>query len=306
MKVLIIGLGSIAKKHIIAIREIVPDSVIYALRSQENSNHFDDIINVYDWKIAKDVDFIIISNPTKSHEVTILKAIEFNKPLFIEKPVLESLKNADKIIKLIKDRRIPTYVAYVLRFHPIIKALKELINKASSKIDEVNVYCGSYLPDWRPNTDFRKCYSANKELGGGVHLDLTHEIDYIYWFWGNPIEVKKNIRSQSHLKINAFDYANYQLIYPDFVVNLTLNYYRKKSKRTIEILSEDFILEGDLLNYNLIDILNEKEIYKKSDQEKNLYEVQMQYFIDILDKNEFYENNIEIGIEILKISIDKL
>jgi predicted dehydrogenase len=304
MKIFLIGLGSIAKKHITAIRKIEPNAIIYALRSSNNAENYDNVINVFSWESALEADFILISNPTNLHGNTILKALEFKKPLFIEKPLLHHLLQVDEIIEKVNIDRIPTYIACVLRFHPVISYLKEFINNTKSKVDEVNVYCGSYLPNWRADSDYRQSYSANVEMGGGVHLDLIHEIDYLYWLFGKPIQVKSTLRDNSHLDISAIDYANYQLIYSDFVASVTLNYFRKQNKREIEIVSPDFILNGNLISYSIKEEIGNKIIIDEAAQMGTLYDKQMSYFLDGLKNNSYYENDVQTGIEVLKIVLN--
>jgi predicted dehydrogenase len=304
MKIFIVGLGSIAKKHITAIRKIEPIAIIYALRSSDKADSYENVINVFNWEKALEVDFILISNPTNLHGDTILKALEFKKPLFIEKPLLHNLLQVDEIIEKLKNHQIPTYVACVLRFHPVISYLKDMMNDFKGKVDEVNVYCGSYLPNWRADSDYRKCYSANEEMGGGVHLDLIHEMDYLYWIFGKPTLVKSTLRKNSHLNIGAVDYANYQLVYPDFVASVTLNYFRKQSKREIEIVGPDFILNGNLISYTLMEEVANKMILDEAVQMGTLYDKQMRYFIDGLRKNVPYENDVQTGIEVLKLVLN--
>ncbi len=304
MKIFLIGLGSIAKKHITAIRKIEPNAIIYALRSSNNAENYENVINVFSWEYALEADFILISNPTNLHGDTILKALEFKKPLFIEKPLLHHLLQADEIIEKVNIDKIPTYIACVLRFHPVISYLKEFINNTKSKVDEVNVYCGSYLPNWRADSDYRQSYSANKEMGGGVHLDLIHEIDYLYWLFGKPLQVKSTLRDNSHLDISAIDYANYQLIYSDFVASVTLNYFRKQNKREIEIVSPDFILNGNLISYSIKEEIGNKIIVEEGAQMGTLYDKQMSYFLDGLKNNSYYENDVQTGIEVLKIVLN--
>ena len=88
----------------------------------------------------------------------------------------------------------------------MLQYLKKIINK-KSQIINTNIICDSYLPNWRLR-DYSKSYSANKKNGGGVHLDLSHEIDYTNWIFKNL--KKNNIFSgkYSNLKINSYDYFN--------------------------------------------------------------------------------------------------
>ncbi len=305
MKLLIIGLGSIAQKHIDALIKINQFAIIYALRSNANSKPFTNIIDLYDLSdVPNDIDFILISNPTSLHSKTILNVINFNKPLFIEKPVFDSVINNDEIIRLIKEKNIKTYVACNLRFHPALIFLRDYLNSNNLKVNEVNVYCGSYLPNWRPLQDYTKSYSANQKLGGGVHLDLIHELDYTIWIFGKPVNYKSIKRKVSKLLIDTFDYTNYNLSYPDFNVSITLNYYRLTPKRQIEIVLENEILICDILTST---ILNSEDKIIFTDYEfdfSKTYLNQMNYFINNLRYEYIYMNNINEAFEILKIALN--
>ena len=166
MKVLIIGLGSIALKHIKALQELYSSVVIYALRRKgELSKGIEGVIEVFNIsEIEVDtLSFILISNPTSAHYQTIREVIAYKKPLFIEKPLFGALsREANELVTEVEKQGIQTYVACNLRYLECNAKTKELL--ANKRVNEVNVYCGSYLPDWRPNVDFRKVYSANKEM----------------------------------------------------------------------------------------------------------------------------------------------
>ncbi len=301
MNALIIGLGSIARKHIAAIKKIDKEVKLFALRSNKSVALESDIKNVFSFdEIDLNLDFCIICNPTSEHYKTILKCLELNIPLFIEKPSLMNLNGANKLIKEINERNIITYVALNLRFHPIIKFLKEyLINK---RVIEANVYCGSYLPDWRPNIDYTKNYSAIARMGGGVHLDLIHEIDYSVWLFGLPketISIKKRI---SDLDIDSMDMAVYHLLYDNKIVNITLNYYRKQPKREIEIIFDNEIIKVDLLD-NYVKNSNEEIIFSSSVDNKYTYEEQMKYFYNLIQSSKKSFSSFQDSIETLKISL---
>jgi predicted dehydrogenase len=305
LKVLIIGLGSIAQKHIDAINKIDQSSLIFALRSNTNSKSFTNIIDLYNFAdVPNDIDFILISNPTSLHSKTILKVIDFNKPLFIEKPVFDSIINNEEIVKLIEKKNIKTYVGCNLRFHPALNFIKTYLNTGNSKINEVNVYCGSYLPNWRPQQDYTKSYSANKKLGGGVHLDLIHELDYTIWMFGKPINYNSIKRKVSNLSIETFDYASYNLSYPDFNVSITLNYYRTTPKRQIEIVLENETLICDLLTSTIFNSVNKLIFTDNEFDSSKTYLNQMNYFIANLKNEYMYMNNINESFEILKIALN--
>lgn len=301
MNVLINGLGSIAKKHIRALRETVPQATVYALRSSANADVYEDVINVPQGKSSPvQPDFVIISNATSLHRQSIQEAVAFRCPLFIEKPVLADTTGAGELLEQLEANNILTYVACNLRFHPVIRQLKKYLEDKRPRVNEVNVYCGSYLPSWRPGQDYTKSYSAREEMGGGVHLDLIHEIDYVYWMFGKPQEVKSLRRQESSLRISAADFAAYHLLYSGFTVNIVLNYYRKDAKRTIEILTEDGTVNADLIKGTLTDERNEV-LFDGPYNIADTYSAQMRYFIDCIHESDPPMNSFRESLDVLKI-----
>jgi predicted dehydrogenase len=304
MNILLIGLGSIAKKHIAALRSLKIDFKIYALRSNKNAEFEEGIENIFNLDEVDVVfDFAIISNPTHLHfdyiEKLALKGID----LFIEKPAINSLENSDKLVQLIRNKKIKTYVACNLRFHPCITFLKNKLATETLRINEVNVYCGSHLPDWRPGKNFRSIYSANFSMGGGVHLDLFHELDYTIWLFGLPTESKSVLKSTSSLNIDSVDYANYVLEYNTFTTNIILNYYRRKPKREIEIVLENETWTVDLINSEIKNEHGEFLFQENAFNVKETYRDQLKYFINCLKDNESPMNSISESIEILKVCL---
>jgi predicted dehydrogenase len=305
MKILIVGLGSIGKKHVKAIKSILPNAEIFALRSKINAEKLPGVTNIFNLvEIASvTIDFAIIANPTSEHKRTIEQLTKYDFPLFIEKPV-SSLLDIEDLINSINSKRISTYVACNLRFLDCIKFIKEkLPQMQNKKLNEVNVYCGSYLPDWRPNIDFRKTYSAIAELGGGVHIDLIHELDYIYWLFGTPKEVKRYFRSQSSLSVSSFDYANYVLDYNGFCASVVLNYYRRDPKRSLELVFEDETWNIDLLKNQIT--CNNQTIFSSEQRIANTYQTQMEYFINCFSEKTKTFNTISDAYNVLKICLDQ-
>jgi predicted dehydrogenase len=217
MRVLIIGLGSIAEKHVFVLRQLFKEVTIYALRSGTNKSESDGIRDIYHLdELSVKPDFVIVSNPTFLHVNTLKYCLALKVPVMIEKPLSDAqgYDELTKLIPYIEENNILTYCACNLRFHPVILFLKENIGK--KRINEVNIYCGSWLPGWRSGKDFRHSYSAKPEMGGGVYLDLIHEIDYCFWLFGAPEKVYSVKTNKSSLSIKSIDFASYNLLYRDF------------------------------------------------------------------------------------------
>lgn len=304
MIVLIEGLGAIAQKHIIALKTLVPNVVIYGLRSSENANKIEGVMNVYSYEhLPSKPDFVIICNPTQFHRESVRRAIKLGVPLMIEKPVFHTVDENDlELIKEIEAKNIKTYIACNLRFHAILIKLKQELERHNRRINEVTVYCGSYFPDWRPNRHYKDMYSAKNEAGGGIHLELIHELDYTCWLLGIPQESKRTLASKSSINISAPDYANYLLEYKDFFASITLNFYRRKIKRSIEVVFDDETWNIDLINSTISNDNNEV-LFSSELGVSDTYQAQIQHMIDIVNNNVESINTIQNSMEVLKICL---
>jgi len=260
-KILIIGYGSIGKKHANIIKNYFKNYHLYILTSQKITN----LVNIKSLENIKNInpDFVIISSETHKHykHLSFLEKNFKNKKILVEKPLFDK-----KINFKIKKNKV--FIAYNLRFHPILNFLKkEIRNKV---IWSTNINCSSYLPNWRLNRDYRKTYSASKKKGGGVVLDLSHEIDYLIWLFGDIKNFSKNMNKISNLKINSEDYLSIlgktdRNIY----FNLSLNYYSLLSRREIIIDGKNFSVFADLIN-NFCLIKKGNRIFKKNFKIQNL------------------------------------
>jgi len=304
LKILIIGLGSIGRKHVDGILNHLPDAQIYALRSDNGEDLYRTVKNIYNKsEIPSDLDFVVISNITAAHADTILDMIQYNCPFFIEKPVLSNISKADEISKQLKESGINSYVACNMRFYPAIVFIKNYLKSNNLRINEVNIYCGSFLPEWRPGKDFRAIYSANKLMGGGVHIDLIHELDYCCWLFGFPNSTKCLHMNKSSLNIDAIDSARYLFSYTGFNACISLNYYRRDAKRQIEIITADDTLIVDLLENKVTSNVSREILFQSEVGIIDTYTRQIEYFINQIKAGGVLMNNFDYAISILKLAI---
>jgi predicted dehydrogenase len=303
-KVLIIGLGSIARKHILALRKIDAQIEIIALRSSSKDLQEEvGIINIFSpYDIPADVKFGIISSPTHLHLQALDILLEKDIPAFIEKPVFHQLDACHPYLRKIVEKQLFNYVACNLRFLNSLKFLKDYIVNCDERINEVNVYCGSYLPSWRGDEQ-KKNYSFYENMGGGVHLDLFHEIDYCCWFFGLPVTNRNIFRKASTLGIESVDYADINLIYPGFACNIILNYYRKIPKRCIEIVYENHSVLLDLLTNKITNDQGTVIFEDNTQKVIDTYYEQMKFFLNALSEGHLPENNFHESFKILELCL---
>lgn len=303
LKLLFFGIGSIGKKHANIIKENY-DFDIYAYRTKQGQEKND--LKIKEFTCIEDAfsikpDVAFITNPTFLHIPTALECTKRNIDLFIEKPISHSIENVNELESEIKQRKLFTYIAYNLRFHPIINNLKNIISTKTEKPIFFKIVCSSYLPDWHPNQDYSKSYSAKNELGGGVVLDLSHEFDYICYLFGEIKNISGYCDKISDLNIESEDILEAHIdLNSGLRGNLHLNYFSLNNQRNIQIYYNDEYFEGDLLK-------NSIKTVKKNGKEKTLnfqcnindtYKYQMQYFFEqYLKKNHNIMNNFSEALK---------
>lgn len=252
-KVLIIGFGSIGRRHAKILKKNPNIKEIFVLTNHNCPSY----VKVKSLREINKInpDYIIISSETSKH-FTQLNYIEKNfknKIILVEKPLFE--KNRKLILKKNK-----VLVGYNMRFNPIIKKIKKIV--LNRKIWSINVFCGSYLPNWRKNISYSKSSSAIKKKGGGVLLDLSHELDYLNWIFGK-FKIKYVINKKiSDLNINTDDFLCLTGKFKKKIyLQLNLNYFTREAKRQILIDGKDLSISADLINKN-IKFYDKKKFYK--------------------------------------------
>ncbi len=310
MNILFCGLGSIGKRHARLIKEIHPSYNLFACRTKLGQEKVDLPIKEYtDWdKIFQNekIDITFITNPTYLHVDTALKCAEKNLALFIEKPISHNLKNIEKLNNAIKKKNLFTYIGYNLRFHPVIKHLKREIERNSHPF-YFRVICASYLPNWRPHQDYRINYSARKEKGGGVLLELSHELDYINWLFGDIKNITGSHGKISELEINSEDYTDLQITCASKTRGtLHLNYFSYYTERKIQLYFADRYIEGDLINKTVTITKNDSKTEQKNYKLEidDLYKDELKYFFNGYNKNKELMNNFFEAKKLFKKIID--
>lgn len=279
-KIILFGLGSIGIRHARLLRDNFRHE-LFAFRSRISPKDNSLGINeVYTWKevekIAPHIAFI--TNPTFLHIPTALRCAKSGMHLFIEKPIGSGYKGLDQLLNIVKKNRLSAYVAYCLRFHPVIIRLKEIC-KHNMPV-HATVVCGSYLPKWRLSKDYWSCYSARKRSGGGVVFDLSHEFDYINYLFGEVSDMQGVYGKLSDLSIDSEDYADIIMCCPKTAVNLHLDYFSKTPQRWIKInFKSAEHAEGDLIN-NELRVYSEGRLrkFKYRFKRDDMYLKQLKYF----------------------------
>ena len=310
---LVIGYGSIGKRYIQNLSKIA-NIEIFVLTNRK-IDHFlktkkCKIVKTITEAISVNLDFAIIANETNYHTKFVKKLVDSSIHVLIEKPLANSLTGIDSILKTVKRKNLVTLMGYNLRFHPCISKIKELIDKKKlGTIISVHVENGSYLPNWHPGEDYVKSYAARKELGGGVVLTSSHEIDYLYWFFGDVKEIFSITGKFSNLKTNIEDHSSILLKFKNNIVaEVHLDYYQIPTSRYCKILTSTGTLYWNFQN-NVVKFYSKKQqkwviLKKLSNYDYNqMYFDELKHFIKCIKYKSKSVNDITQGAKTLEIAI---
>jgi predicted dehydrogenase len=241
MNILILGLGSIGRRHARILRAICPDGRMFALRSGTGWGPEEGVTDIRDpAELPGRTDLAIISSPTNLHPEHVKKVLPLKPFLFLEKPLALTVAEGKTIVDAVEDAKIGSYVGCHLRFHPELLKLRSELKKHPRSIASVRVICRSWLPDWQPGRDYRKSFRADAGRSGGVHLELIHELDYVTWVLGSPKKRTVELHDAfPELQIPVPAEAHYELTYSDFVATIDLSYASHESERRFEIQFTD-------------------------------------------------------------------
>lgn len=243
---LVVGCGSIGRRHARNLKALgvcqlgfcdTSPEALKQCREELNGETFAD----YDEALRKfRPDLVLICTPPVYHVEEALAALQAHAHVFIEKPLSHESSGIQALIAEARRHDRNVQIGYNMRFHPGLKILKELID--SGKIGRVlwlNVEAGQYLPDWRPWQHYRASYSARHELGGGIILDGSHELDYICWLLGRPTEVTCRAEHLSSLDVDVEDSAWIYLSFPERRrAELHLDFVQRAYTRTCKVVGE--------------------------------------------------------------------
>lgn len=304
MKVVFFGLGSIGERHARILKEFFPTYELFAFRStQSGSQNELGIVEVHTWdeveKIKPEVAFI--TNPTSLHIEAALKCAKLGMHLFIEKPLSHSMEGVEELAELCLKKNLTCYTAYCLRFHPVVKELREFLR--GKKILHVRAAVSSYLPNWRPGTDYKKRYSANSAQGGGVLLDLSHEFDYLDYIFGTLEDMKGWYGRIGDITVDVEDAADVVMKTAQGVpINLHMNFMSRFEERKVVVDFEGGYAIGDIRN-NRVEIMeNEKKEEKVFTVTRDDYfKEQVEYFFANIGNPAIMNNIGESGKLLQKI-----
>jgi len=314
-RVLVVGLGSIGKRHLRLARELLPDADIRVLRHQVTDSvpeYANGCFTKLEDAIAFAPELAVISSPATFHLDSALPLARAGGHLLVEKPLSATLDGVPQLIEACQEKKTVLLTGYNLRFLPSLRQFRELLSgNLIGNVLSMRCEIGQYLPSWRPDVDYRQCVSARLELGGGALLELSHELDYLRWIFGEVEWVKATLSRQSSLAIDVEDTAHLILGFShaadsrQLVGTVNIDFVRHDTTRLCTVIGERGSLRWNGLT-GVVDLFEEgakawRELLHLPHQRDDSYLAEWQHFLSCINEQTPASISGEDGMAVLQI-----
>jgi predicted dehydrogenase len=314
-RILIIGYGSIGKRHLRLVRGLLPNADIRVLRHQLCTSipeHANGCFSSLEQAIDFEPQLAVIASPATFHMSTALPLARANVHLLIEKPLSAAIDGIPQLLEACREHGTILLIGYNLRFLSSLKRFRELLNEnVIGKTLSVRCEIGQYLPSWRPDVDYRQSVSARQKLGGGALLELSHEVDYLRWIFGEIDWVKATLSRQSSLEIDVEDTAHLTVGFApaadggQLVGTVNLDFVRHDTTRLCTAIGEN----GSLRWNGLTGMVEQfeagakewRELFHDHHQPDDSYLAEWRHFLDCISKQRTPLITGEDGLNVLQI-----
>lgn len=293
-RVLIVGLGSIGTRHARLVREVAPGVEVIALRHQDYEGPLpvgiDHSVSSLAAALKLAPQAAVIATPASYHLDVALPLASAGVHLLVEKPISNTTHGVSELIDVCRARGVTLMTGYNLRFFPSLQRFREFLQeKRVGSVLSIRAEVGQFLPSWRPDSDYRETVSAKAALGGGVLLELSHEIDYLRWLFGEIEWVSAIQRKQSGLEIDVEDTAHLILGFAHepaaepVIAALSMDFIRHDTTRTCTVIGETGSLRWNVLT-GTVEILEQggsswKTLFADASQRDDSYLAEWRHFL---------------------------
>lgn len=245
--VIIVGTGSIGARHLSVLRSAGIRAAALPKRQERARELKEQGVEIHgSIAEAKAAGFTsaIVSSDTRLHVKDTLSALEAGMDVLVEKPLAPSYAEAAVLAEAVVRTEHRVAVGCTLRFSESLGRFREWVPRVG-QLHSVCIEAQSYLPNWRPQRDYRLSYSARPEEGG-VLRDLIHEIDYAGWIFGWPDQVQGTLGQTGVLGIQAEESADIFWRSPNgAALSMRLDYLTQPARRLAMAMGDNGTLHWD-------------------------------------------------------------
>lgn len=314
IRVLVVGCGSIGRRHINNLKSLGVTNFILCDTSEESLKKAGQgmekpmLTTKFSHAVAQMPQAAIICTPSSLHLEMAMELAKNGVHLLIEKPLSHTLEGVAELERLAEEKKIVAMMAMCYRFHPVLMHIKSLLaSEVIGKVLHVNYYGGHYLPDWHPQADYRVEYAAIKRLGGGVVLTSIHGLDNLRWLFGEVEEAYAFVDKVSDLEMDVEDLAIGIFRFRSGVyANWQTDFLQRANQHRIVVAGSKGTIRADLIDGTVETYstdLGKWYAGRLAYQVNDMYVAEMKHFIDCIERRLAPCADIKEGHRTLKLAL---
>ncbi|MDC3141581.1 hypothetical protein OBA40_09520, partial [Alphaproteobacteria bacterium] len=231
-------------------------------------------------------DFIIDALGTNNRHFILPYIKDTKKPFYLEKPAYFSNEIGNILTDMPEDLQKKSVIGYMMRYNPIIRSLEDDIK--SIKPFSASMHVGNDVNKWRQDWNFSKSYSANS-FGGGVLLDLCHEIDLSNVLFSVDEVVSVSAKKYKKFKVDFVTNCvlrNSERNIKDILTNISLNYLSPNLIRKSYVYGLCGEIKLDLVNGSKINNYdNKQKVEVFSNSRNNMFlDLMIDFLLSLIDE----------------------
>ncbi len=249
LKVGIVGVGQFGQNHARILNEsTLCDFVGLYDKNKKRAEEISSKLGTTSFKdfdsLLNGIDVLFNVVTTISHFDLAERALKKGIHVFIEKPITETLRQAEDLIKLADEKNLKIQVGHIERFNPVIIEIEDKVK------NPIFMECHRIAPFTPRGTDIP------------VVLELMiHDIDLILSFMES--RVKHISASGAGVMTKSIDIANARIEFEDgAVANITASRISMKRSRQLRIFQKDGYFSIDFQDKSVKHIKKSKNLYK--------------------------------------------
>jgi predicted dehydrogenase len=312
---LVLGCGSIGTRHARNLVELGHEVAVFDDDAERKANAAVELdimaLSSLEEAWASSPDAVVIATPTSSHLELAKEAARRGRSFFVEKPLSDTADGVAELVRSVRAQKLVTLVGCNMRFHPGVQALKRLVDGGTlGRILSARFEAGQYLPDWRPGSDYRSSYSAQRALGGGIVLDAIHELDYATWLLGEAIQIACFADHVSDLQIDTEDVAAILLRFRGgTIAEVHLDYVQRAYSRSAVLIGSLGTARWDYTKADLQLFIADRGTWETSSlfegewDPNSMYLDELRHFVRALDGEEAPLADVATGAASLAVAL---
>ncbi|CAI3796227.1 Gfo/Idh/MocA family protein [Rheinheimera sp. MM224] len=309
MKIVLVGLGSIGKRHLANLLLLWPQAKVYVVSASERSLSAVELVGQtqlsLEQAIAVQPLFAVIASPAHLHIKHAMAFRDAGIPALIEKPLSHQHQLAAEFLR--EQPSQPLFcLGYCLRYLPSAQVVKQLLTEQKlGPVYLVQAMVGQHLSQWRKQMDYRDSVSAKQAFGGGALLELSHELDYLLWLFG-PLSVDYcRLARHGELMLDVEERADLMLSGDNSLLcQLHLDFLQQVPQRRCVISGQQGRIEWDLLENSvcLINADGQQQLYHQPFWDKNqMYLLMLQDFFTAVTEEKAAPVPLQDGLAVLRL-----